>query len=74
MQYSLSRTLGMSAQKETMMTGSAPDSMDDWPPNSPPGLPRWVKFLVAGVVIAVVVLVLVMLLIGGEHGPGRHGG
>jgi hypothetical protein len=56
------------------MTGSAPDSKDDRTQHGPPGLPRWVKLLAIGVIVAVVVLVLVMLLIGGEHGPGRHGG
>ena len=38
-----------------------------------PGTPRWVK-VTAVVAIVVVVLVAVMLLVGGDHGPGRHGG
>lgn len=35
-------------------------------------MPGWVKgFIVAG--IAVAVLVVLALLLGGDHGPGRHG-
>jgi hypothetical protein len=35
-------------------------------------MPRWVKgFIAAGVIVAVLVVVLVLL--GGDHGPGRHG-
>lgn len=56
------------------MTGSAPDPMDDHATDRPPGLPRWVKLLALGAVMAIIVLVVVMLLVGGEHGPGRHGG
>ncbi len=56
------------------MTGSAPDPIEYRAPDGPPGLPHWVKVLALGVVIAVVALVLVMLLVGGEHGPGMHGG
>jgi hypothetical protein len=39
-----------------------------------PGLPRWVK--VSGIVVAILaaVVVVIMLVVGGEHGPGRHGG
>jgi hypothetical protein len=37
-----------------------------------PPVPRWVK--VGAVVTAVVVLLIgAALLLGGEHGPGRHG-
>jgi hypothetical protein len=36
-------------------------------------MPRWVKLLGLIVVVALVLLVMVLLLIGGEHGPGRHG-
>ena len=56
------------------MTGSAPNPRADHAADRPPGLPRWVKLLALGVVIALIVLVVVMLLVGGEHGPGRHGG
>jgi hypothetical protein len=56
------------------MTGSAPNPTDDRAPDGPPGLPRWVKLLALGVVMALIVLVIVMLLVGGEHGPGMHGG
>jgi hypothetical protein len=39
---------------------------------SMPPRPRWVR--VFGLIAAAVVLVVVVLLIlGGEHGPGRHG-
>lgn len=35
-------------------------------------MPGWVKgFIVAG--IAVAVLVVLALVLGGDHGPGRHG-
>lgn len=48
--------------------------MTDRQRNAPPGLPRWVKFLGLGTVIVLAVLIVAMLLIGGEHGPGMHGG
>lgn len=56
------------------MSGSAPDPMDDRAPDGPPGLPRWLKLLALGALIAVIALVAAMLLVGGEHGPGMHGG
>lgn len=56
------------------MTGSTPSPRDDHIAESPPGRPRWVKLVALVAVIALVVLVVVMLLVGGEHGPGRHGG
>ena len=56
------------------MTGSAPDPMNERTPDGHPGLPRWVTLLALGVVAALIVLVIVMLLVGGEHGPGMHGG
>ena len=40
----------------------------------PPKLPSWVKYLLLGLLAAVVLAVLTMLVVGGEHGPGRHGG
>jgi hypothetical protein len=48
-------------------TGVRPDE------GSTTGTPRWVK--VSGVVALVLVLLVlvVMLLVGGNHGPGRHG-
>jgi len=54
---------------------STPDQSGD-PAHSdgPPTLPRWVKLLAVATVVAVVVLILAMLLMGGEHGPGLHGG
>ncbi|QSR30614.1 hypothetical protein CFI00_08900 [Nocardioides sp. S5] len=39
----------------------------------PPKMPSWVKYLLLGLLAAVVVAVLTMLVVGGEHGPGRHG-
>ena len=37
-----------------------------------PGTPRWVK--VFGIIVIVAVLLAVAgMIIGGEHGPGRHG-
>ena len=56
------------------MTGSAPNPMDAQAPDGPPGLPQWVKILALGVAMTLIVLVIVMLLVGGEHGPGMHGG
>jgi hypothetical protein len=47
---------------------------DSEAPAAPPGLPRWVKFLALGTLIVVAMLIVAMLLIGGEHGPGMHGG
>ena len=39
----------------------------------PPPAPRWVKQLLLGLLAVVVLAVLIMLIVGGEHGPGRHG-
>lgn len=39
-----------------------------------PGLPRWVVLLALGALAVIVVLVVAMLFLGGEHGPGMHGG
>ena len=39
---------------------------------SPPGVPRWVKALaVVGVILLLVLSVA--LVVGGNHGPNRHG-
>jgi hypothetical protein len=46
------------------------DTTEDTPPT-----PRWVK--VFGIIALVVILLVGIILIagvGGEHGPGRHGG
>lgn len=40
----------------------------------PPALPRWVKLLAISAAVLVLVVILAMLLVGGEHGPGTHGG
>ena len=42
--------------------------------DEPPALPRWVKLLGVGTAAIVLLAILAMLLIGGEHGPGMHGG
>lgn len=42
-------------------------------PETPPGVPRWVKSLAVIALLVIVALVIVALLIGGDHGPGRHG-
>jgi hypothetical protein len=50
-----------------------PDTGEDTdaePPESPTGMPRWVKVFWI-VIIAVVLLAVILLLIGG-HGPSRH--
>ena len=56
------------------MTSPTPSPMDEQAPSGPPGLPRWVKLLALGALILTIVGAVVMLLIGGEHGPGMHGG
>ena len=43
------------------------------PASGDPGLPRWVKVSLLVAAILVVSLVLAALIVGGEHGPGRHG-
>jgi hypothetical protein len=39
-----------------------------------PGLPRWVTMSAIVVALLVLALVVVMVIVGGDHGPGRHGG
>lgn len=39
----------------------------------PPGMPVWVKYLLGALVAVALLAVLAMLLVGGDHGPGRHG-
>lgn len=42
-------------------------------PDDARGMPRWVKaFIALGIVL--IALLLVTQLVGGDHGPGRHGG
>lgn len=45
------------------------------PRGTPPSAPRWVKAsaIIVGVLI-LVVLILKFTGVGGDHGPGRHGG
>ncbi|MFE6649760.1 hypothetical protein ACFVJS_24555 [Nocardioides sp. NPDC057772] len=40
--------------------------------DGPPGMPSWVKYLLAALLAVVLLAVLAMLITGGEHGPGRH--
>lgn len=39
-----------------------------------PGMPTWVKALIATAVAILVVLLIVKAASGGGHGPSRHGG
>ena len=41
-------------------------------PESPVGMPRWVKVFLIVAAVLVVLLVAVLLVGGGQHGPGRH--
>ena len=52
-----------------------PDEMKDptTAPRDAPGMPRWVKVFIA-VGIVLIALLVVMQFVGGDHGPGRHGG
>ena len=51
--------------------GSVSNPVSD---DTPPGLPSWVKYLLLGLLAVVLIAVLAMLVVGGDHGPGRHGG
>lgn len=42
--------------------------------DAPPGMPTWVKYLLGALLAVILLTVLAMLVIGGDHGPGRHGG
>jgi hypothetical protein len=42
--------------------------------DGPPPTPRWVKYLAVVLAALIAVAVLMMLIVGGEHGPARHGG
>lgn len=52
------------------MTDDSPHAPDA--PDTPQGMPRWVKTSALVVLALVVVMVIIMLASGGEHGPGRH--
>lgn len=41
--------------------------------DTPPKTPRWVAVLGLGIFVAALLLVIGMLVMGGGHGPGRHG-
>ena len=51
----------------------APSTAAHGSAESPPGMPRWVKYLIGALLAVVVAAVLAMLIAGGDHGPGRHG-
>ena len=39
------------------------------------GMPRWVKvFLILGLVLVLLFMIAKFTGVGGDHGPGRHGG
>lgn len=41
----------------------------------PPGMPGWVRvFLIVGLALVLLVVVAKVTGMGGDHGPGRHGG
>jgi hypothetical protein len=60
--------LPMGIEDDQRPTGSR--VADDEPPKMPP----WVKYLLLGLIAVVVLAMLTMLVVGGEHGPGLHGG
>lgn len=50
------------------------DAGAEQPQAQPPGMPTWMKAVVALGVLAVIAVIAVMVLGGGGHGPGMHGG
>ena len=45
------------------------------PAETGPGMPRWVKvFLAVGLALVLLFAVARLTGVGGDHGPGRHGG
>lgn len=48
-------------------------AMAEASPRPEPGMPRWVKAFIA-VAALLLVLFVALKFIGGDHGPGRHGG
>ena len=62
----------MADPRQPRATGSGADTGDQLPY---PGMPRWVK--VSRIIVLVLALLVALLLatgVGGDHGPGRHGG
>lgn len=51
----------------------APSTAAQGSAERPPGMPRWVKYLIVALLAVVVAAILIMLIAGGDHGPGRHG-
>lgn len=51
-----------------------PTTPDPAADDQPPGTPAWVKYLLLALAAAVLLAILAMLVVGGDHGPGRHGG
>jgi hypothetical protein len=61
------------------MSDAAPEGqprvLEDVPGAEHGGMPRWVKVFLGVVLVLVALLVIGKVTgIGGEHGPGRHGG
>jgi len=51
------------------------DDTEAGPDPSTAGMPRWVKvFLIVGLALVLLFLVGKVTGLGGDHGPGRHGG
>jgi hypothetical protein len=62
----------MADPRQPRPTGAGADA-GDHPPY--PGMPRWVK--VSGIIVIALALLIALILatgVGGDHGPGRHGG
>lgn len=51
----------------------APSAAAPGSAESPPGMPRWVKYLIGALLAVAVAAILIMMIAGGDHGPGRHG-
>ena len=50
-------------------------STDTTETTSPGGMPRWVRvFLLVGLALVLLFVVGKLTGVGGDHGPGRHGG
>lgn len=41
--------------------------------STPPRAPAWVWILLVGLAVVAAAVLLGMVLLGGDHGPGRHG-
>ena len=71
-QDKLSCKVAQTIQEHTMV--DRPDDPSTPEPGSvDTGMPAWVRYLLIGVAVAAAVVVIAMVLLGGDHGPGRHG-